>query len=74
MVVLMNKPNTGRFPFLGFLSESEMLHLGGTLYNYGVCLAEGEGVSKNLSEAIRYFRLAAVQGFWEGSIALTWEL
>jgi hypothetical protein len=32
MVTTIHQLNTGCFIFLGFLSENEMLHLGGTLY------------------------------------------
>jgi hypothetical protein len=35
MVTIIHKLNTGRFTFLGFLLESEMLHLGGTPYTHG---------------------------------------
>jgi hypothetical protein len=38
-----------------------MLNLSGTPYNYGFCLANGEGVSKNQEEAVSYFRLPADQ-------------
>jgi hypothetical protein len=34
MVTTINKLNTGRFTFLGFLSKSEILHLGGTPDNF----------------------------------------
>jgi hypothetical protein len=34
MVITIHKLNTGGFTFLAFLSESEMLHLGGTSYIY----------------------------------------
>jgi hypothetical protein len=34
MVTTIHKLNIGRFTFLGFLSESEMLHLGGTSYTW----------------------------------------
>jgi TPR repeat protein len=34
-------------------------------YDYGVCLATGEGVSTNLKESIRFFKLSADQGLKE---------
>jgi hypothetical protein len=34
MVTTLHKLNSGGFTFLGFFSESEMLHLGGTPYKY----------------------------------------
>jgi TPR repeat protein len=30
--------------------------------NYGICLQNGEGVSKDLKEPVTYFKLAADQG------------
>jgi TPR repeat protein len=30
--------------------------------NYGICLANGEGVSKNQEEVMKYYQLAADQG------------
>jgi hypothetical protein len=41
MVIPIQKLNVGWFAFLGFLSESEMLHLGGTPYKLSVCLEAG---------------------------------
>ena len=39
-------------------------------FNLGECYEFGIGVTKNLNEAIRYYRLAARQGYEEARIAL----
>jgi hypothetical protein len=42
MVITIHKLHTGWFTFLGFLSESEILHLGGTPYRlHWYCLIRG---------------------------------
>ncbi|MEI8248806.1 MAG: tetratricopeptide repeat protein, partial [Lentisphaerota bacterium] len=39
-------------------------------YNLGLCLKKGDGVEKNLVEAVKWFRKAAVQGHAQGQLNL----
>jgi hypothetical protein len=59
MLPIIHKLNTGCFAFLGFLSESEMLHLGGTpymLHRIIACLSFCKVVTRISQEAsfVRY--------------------
>ena len=38
----------------------------------GVLLAKGEGVPPNVSEAVRYYKMAADQGLAQAQLAMQW--
>lgn len=41
-------------------------------YNLGICYHEGEGVAKDVFEAVKWFRKAAEQGYPTAQSALGW--